>query len=101
MVSKRIIIANPTIESINLAKRIGDYSAKYAAGGQLGFVINKVGNEDLTEVYNLAKNCDMEVLGSIPYDENLAKGSITRISSVVEDAVSQLYFRLNLPQENN
>ena len=96
-----LIVANPTVESINLAKRIGEYSAKYAVGGQLGVILNKAGNADLTTIYELAKKSDMEILGSIPYDESLACGSLTRESDVVVDAVKQLYFRLNLPQENN
>lgn len=96
-----LVVANPTIESIKLAKRIDEYSAKYAAGGQMGIILNKSGNQDMTEVYNYAKESDMEVLGSIPFDENLAKGSLTRDSEIVTDAIKHLYFRLNLPQENN
>ena len=95
-----LVIANPTVESINLAKRIDEYSAKYAVGGQMGIVINKAKNQDLSEVYNLAKELEMEILGSIPYDEELAKGSISRESIDVIEAVKNLYFRLNLPQEN-
>ena len=95
-----LVVANPTIESIKLAKRIDEYSAKYAAGGQMGIIINKAGKEDLSEVYSLAKEADMEILGAIPFDNNLSKGSITRDSSLVIDAISNLYFRLNLPQEN-
>ena len=85
-----LVIANPTIESINLAKRIDEYSAKYAAGGQLGVLINKA-----------IKESDMEILGSIPYDSELAHGSESRDSKEVKEAVNHLYFRLNLPQENN
>lgn len=96
-----LVIANPAIESINLAKRINDYSAKYAAGGQLGVVINKAADQDMTEVYAFAKEADMEILGAIPFDIELAKGSIEKDSNIVVDAVKQLYFRLNLPQENN
>lgn len=96
-----LVVANPTIESIKLAKRIDEYSAKYAAGGQMGIILNMSGNQDMTEVYNYAKESDMEILGSIPFDENLAKGSLTRDSEIVTDAIKHLYFRLNLPQENN
>ena len=85
---------------MNLAKRINEYSAKYAAGGQMGIVINKTNNQDLTEIYNLAKQADLEILGSIPLDENLMKGSISRDSKLVKEAIENLYFRLNLPQEN-
>ena len=96
-----LVVANPTIESIKLAKRIDEYSAKYAAGGQMGIIINKAGVEDLSEVYALAKEADMEILGAVPFDSELAKGSISRESNTVIDAVKNLYFRLNLPQENN
>ena len=95
-----LIVANPTVESIKLAKRIEEYSAKYAAGGQFGVVLNKATNQDVEKIYSLAKSFDMEILGSIPYDENLAKGSEDRVSDAVKDAVNNLYFRLNLPQEN-
>ena len=95
-----LVVANPAIESIKLAKRIDEYSAKYAAGGQMGVIINKANNQDMTEVYAYAKEADMEILGAIPFDENLAKGSVEKDSEVVVEALKQLYFRLNLPQEN-
>ena len=95
-----LIIANPTVESINLAKRIDEYSAKYAAGGQIGIIINKTGNADINSVYELAKQSEMEILGSIPYDASLAQGSVERNSQIANDAIRHLYTRLNLPQEN-
>jgi MinD superfamily P-loop ATPase len=64
-------------------------------------VLNKAVQENIKEIYSLAKESDMEILGAIPFDENLIKGSITRDSNIVIDAVKNLYFRLNLPQENN
>lgn len=94
-----LVITNPTIESVNLAKRITDYSAKYSVGGQLGIIINKAVDKDMTEVYDLANKSDLEILGAVKLDENLAKGSTTRDSEIVTDAVKQLYFRLNLPQK--
>ncbi len=96
-----LIIANPTVESIALAKRIDEYSAKYAVGGQMGVIINKALNADMSEVYEYAKKSDLEILGSIPLDEDLLKGSVSRESSKVENALKDLYTRLNLPQENN
>lgn len=95
-----LIVTNPTVESINLAQRISEYSAKYAVGGQLGILMNKAVDEDMTEIYTRAKKADMDILGAIPYDSTLAKGSLTRDSEVITDAVKQLYFRLNLPQNN-
>ena len=95
-----LVVANPAIESIKLAKRIDEYSAKYATGGQMGVIINKAKNEDMSEVYAYAKEADMEILGALPYDENIAKGSVEKDSKIIEEALKQLYFRLNLPQEN-
>ena len=95
-----LIVANPTIESIHLAKRIYEYSAKYAAGGQLGVIINKAENSEMAEIYNKANEAGLDILGAIPIDNNLAHGSLTRESKAVDEAVKQLYFRLNLPQEN-
>lgn len=93
-----IIVANPIEESAHLAKRIEEFSSKYAAGNQLGVVINKVDNNDLTAVYDLLKKYDLDVLGVIPFDKDLLKNSIARESKVVQDAIKQFYFRLNLPQ---
>lgn len=95
-----MIIANPTVESIKLAKRIEEFSAKYAVGGQLGVIVNKVENQDMNTVFEILKTTELEVLGSIPYDINLAEGTTDWTSDVVTDAVKQFYFRLNLPQEN-
>ena len=93
-----LIIANPTDESAHLAKRIEEFSEKYSAGGQIGVVLNKVENKEITSVYELLKKYDLDILGVIPMDENLLEHSIERDSSVVQDAIKQFYFRLNLPQ---
>lgn len=95
-----LVIANPTIESIKLAKRISEYSAKYAAGGQMGVIINKTRDEDMSEIYEMAKQSDMDVLGAISCDKGLLKGSISRNSEIINNAIKDFYFRLNLPQEN-
>lgn len=93
-----LIIANPTDESAHLAKRIEEFSAKYSAGGQIGVILNKVENKEITSVYELLKKYDLDILGVIPMDEELLKHSIERDSKVVQDAIKQFYFRLNLPQ---
>ena len=93
-----IIVANPSDESAHLAKRIEEFSSKYAAGSQLGVVINKVENTDLTSVYELLKRYDLDVLGVIPFDNALKSKSMERESQIVQDAIKQFYFRLNLPQ---
>lgn len=96
-----LIVANPTIESVKLAKRIAEFSVKHAAGGQLGVVVNKVDNQNLDSVYKTMKDADLEILGAIPFDFDLAEGTSDWKSYIVKDAVNQFYFRLNLPQENS
>ncbi len=95
-----VILANPTIDSLKLAKRINEYSMKYAVGGQLGIIINKVNNQDLNFINQELSDSDLDILGTIPYDNNLTLGNVDRKSLIVEDAVKQFYYRLNLPQEN-
>ena len=72
-----------------------------AAGGQLGIVVNKVKNEDMNIIAEQLAEAEIDILGSIPFDESLASGKLDRKSKLVSDAVEQFYFRLNLPQENN
>ncbi len=91
-----LIIANPAQESANLAKRIEEFSSKYAAGNQLGVIINKVENTDLTSVYDMLKQFDLDVLGVIPFDDKI--NCVEKNSVMVQDAIKQFYFRLNLPQ---
>ena len=97
-IDSTIIVGNPSEESAHLSKRIEEFSSKYSAGNQLGVVINKVDNENMAQVYDLLKKYDLEVLGVIPYDKNLAMNPISRESKVVQDAIKEFYFRLNLPQ---
>ena len=96
-----LIVANPSIESVKLAKRIAEFSVKHAAGGQLGVVVNKVNNEDLDSVYKTMNEAELEILGSIPYDKTLENGTSDWCSDIANEAVNQFYFRLNLPQETN
>lgn len=90
-----LIIANPTDESAHLAKRIEEFSAKYSAGNQLGVVINKVESADAS-VYELLKRYDLDVLGVIPFDNELIP--MEKDSKIIQNAIKQFYFRLNLPQ---
>ena len=95
-----LIVANPTIESVKLAKRIAEFSIKHADGGQLGVVVNKVSNQDMNTIYNKMNEEELSILGAIPYDEKLANGTSDWNSDIVQNAVKQFYSRLNLPQEN-
>jgi len=96
-----LIVANPTDESAHLAKRIEEFSAKYAAGGQIGVVINRAENTAMASIYELLKKYDLDVLGVIPFDKELETNSISKESEKVQDAIKQFYFRLNLPQIKN
>ena len=95
-----LIVANPTEESAHLAKRIEEFSAKYAiggtTGGQMGVIINKVQNHDLEKLYELLRKYDLDILGAIPFDENIEP--ITRKSKLIDDTIKELLIRLNLPQ---
>ena len=91
-----VIMAKATTESINLAKRIEEYSAKYAVGGQMGVVLNMVKGNQIADVCNLLKEHHLETLGVVPEDETI--NPITKESDIIIDAIKQFYFRLNLPQ---
>lgn len=95
-----LIVALPYEESVMLAKRIEEFSAKYAAGGQMGVILNKVHNEKMNNVFNMLKCHELDVLGTIPFDENLANNPIERKSEVVVDSIKQFYSRLNIPQSD-
>ncbi len=94
-----VIVTNPIEESIHLAKRIEEFSAKYAAGGQLGVVLNKVENNEMTYIFEMLKKYELDILGVIPTDKELQRHSIERESAIAQDAIKQFYFRLNLPQK--
>lgn len=97
-IDSTIIVAKPSEESAHLAKRIEEFSSKYAAGNQLAVVINKVDNDNLSPVYELLNKYDLDVLGVIPYDANLKTDTISKESIVVQNAIKEFYFRMNLPQ---
>lgn len=93
-----LIIAKPTEESIHLAKRIEEFSAKHAAGSQMGVVLNKVKGNEVESVYELLRKYDLEILGVISEDEDLRNNHLTRDSEVVVNTIKQFYYRLNIPK---
>ena len=95
-----LIVTTPSIESVKLAKRIAEFSSKYAVGGQLGVVLNKVESHDMDSIQKILREAELDILGSIPYDKKLAQGTTDWKSDIVREAVEQFYVRLNLPQEN-
>lgn len=96
-----LIIANASEESIFLAQRIEEFSAKYAAGGQMALILNNVNNVQHNKIHDYLSKYSLEVLGVIPQDKELLENSIEKNSKIVEDAIKALYFRLNLPQARN
>lgn len=93
-----LIVSRPTEEALYLAQRIEEFSAKYAAGGQMALVLNNVADLEYNNITQYLEKYSLEVLGIIPRDEKLVEHSIDKNSKVVEDAIKALYFRLNLPQ---
>ena len=61
-------------------------------------IVNKADGSDLNALYEFLKRYDLDVLGVIPIDEDLKTHSMDRESTIVQDAIKQFYFRLNLPQ---
>ena len=84
-----------------MAQRIAEFSAKYAAGGQMALVLNNVDNQNYNKIQDYLNKYGLEILGVIPKDKELVEHSIDKNSKVVEDAIKSLYFRLNLPQVMN
>ncbi len=97
-IDETLIVAQPQEESIELAKRIEEYSAKYAAGGQMGVILNRVNNDQINHIYELLHKYSLEILGVVPEDTELKNNSISKDSEVVLNALKQFYYRLNLPQ---
>lgn len=94
-----LIVANPTEESAHLAQRIKEFSSKHAAGSQLGVVINKVNNDKLLILSELLRKYDLDILGTIPQDNNLQnEHSVDKESDMIKEAIKAFYSRLNLPQ---
>lgn len=92
-----LILAQPTEESLLLAQRIEEFSLKYAAGNQMGLLLNRVKSGELNKVQELLIKHNLDTLGVIPEDSDLAGNSLSRDSLIVSEALKQFYFRLNLP----
>ena len=93
-----LILADCNEEAVSLASRIEQFSAKYAAGGQLGVILNCIKNTQQSKIYELLNKYELETLGIIPFDENLNGGNISKNSQVVTSALRQMYSRFNFPQ---
>ena len=93
-----LVVASPNEASVHLAKRIEEYSAKHAAGEQLGVILNRVDNQKIEPLIELLNKYELTTIGTIPKDEELKNKRRTKESQIVETALEQLYYRLNIPQ---
>ena len=97
-INTTLVIARPNEASVHLAKRIEEYSAKYAAGEQLGVILNKVSKEQIEPLLELLNKYDLTTIGTIPKDKELDNNMISKESQVVQKAIEELFYRLNIPQ---
>lgn len=97
-INTTLVIARPNEASIHLAKRIEEYSAKYAAGEQLGVILNKVNKQEIEPLLQLLNKYDLTTIGTIPKDSELKENRISKESKVVQKAIEELFYRLNIPQ---
>jgi len=92
-----LIVADTTCGSVYSAAKIRESSSKLASPGQLGLVLNKVKNRIPEQISCLLKDYDLEILGTLPYDENLETDCLSKESEILNESVKELLFRLNLP----
>lgn len=97
-INTTLVVARPNEASIHLAKRIEEYSAKYAAGEQLGVILNKVNKQEIEPLLELLNKYDLTTIGTIPKDSELKINRVSKESLVVQKAIEELFYRLNIPQ---
>ena len=97
-INTTLVIARPNEASIHLAKRIEEYSAKYAAGEQLGIILNKVNKQEIEPLLALLSKYDLTTIGTIPKDPELKINRVSKESKTVQKALEELFYRLNIPQ---
>lgn len=95
-----VIVAKATEEGVHLAQRIEEYSTKYASGGQIGVILNKVRGGITEDISSMLNKYHLDILGVIPRDRNITNGKngIKKESELVKEALRDILFRLNLPQ---
>lgn len=91
-----LIISKPHRNSIELAKRIYEFSSKYAYNGQIGVVLNNAKEPYKNDIYELLNECQLDVFGIIDHDENIDKA--TKNSDKIKESLKNMYSRFNLPQ---
>ncbi|MEI8389842.1 MAG: AAA family ATPase [bacterium] len=93
-----IVLAEPTVTSVHSAIKIRESSMKYASPGQIGVVLNKVKDSRIPEdIKAIMMEYDFDILGVLPYAEELETEDITHSSDSLGHSAQELIFRLNLP----
>ncbi len=93
-----LIIAEPTISSVYAAGKIRGLSQKHAAGEQIGIILNKLKQNRIPEaISGLLNEYDLELLGTLPFVEEVANNIFYTKSKELEDLIEGILFRLNLP----
>ena len=93
-----LVLAEPTVTSVNSAIKIRESSMKYASPGQIGVVLNKVKGSRVPEnIKAIMMEYDFDILGVLPYEEELETEKITHGSDSLGHSAQELIFRLNLP----
>ncbi len=93
-----LIIAESTISSVYAAGKIRDLSQKHAAGEQIGIILNKLKQNRIPEVISgLLNEYDLELLGTLPFVEEVANNIFYTKSKELEDLMEGILYRLNLP----
>ena len=96
-INSTLIITLPGEDSVKLSSRIAEYSAKYAAGEQMGIIFNKTDKKDVAKAFELAEKYNLETLGIIPNDPEISNNP-EKISTTVINTAEEFIFRLNIPQ---
>lgn len=93
-----LVLAEPTVTSVHSAIKIRESSIKYASPGQIGVVLNKVKGSYIPEdITALMMEYDFDILGVLPYEEELETEQTTHGSDSLGHSAQELIFRLNLP----
>lgn len=87
-IDEAIIVSNADKKSLSLASKIADSSKKYASGGQLGVILNKLKKEELGSAQNLLSAFELDLIGCVAQCEG----------DEIISSLEALYPRLNLPQ---
>ena len=61
-------------------------------------ILNKVNKQEIEPLLQLLQKYDLTTLGTIPKDDTLKENRVSKESKIVETAMDELYYRLNIPQ---